>query len=209
MTNYTHVVFDIDGTLLNTQQTGMVSLQKTVKELLGVDMSLDSLYPYFGIPSHKAVEMLHFPDVRKAGERWEELFQELMFLTRPFEGVEELLENLHQKGTCMGIITSRSRLELETDAYMSPWMPYFTCTVCAEDCPRHKPAPDPMLLFLDRTGARPDHTLYIGDTLYDQQCAHSAGTHFALACWGAKNRDIPAECYLDTPLRLCNVPPVL
>lgn len=201
---YTHIVFDIDGTLINTQQTGMVSLQQTVQELLGREMTLEQLYPYFGMPSWKAVEVLNFPDTEKASVRWEELFQEMMYLTHPFDGVEEMLEDVHQKGIVMGIITSRSHMELGADPYMAKWMPLFTCVVCGEDTPLHKPNPDPMLHFLDKTGAKASQTLFIGDTGYDQQCAHSAGAHFALACWGAQDKKLPAEIYLESPAQLRN-----
>ncbi|MEG0114831.1 MAG: HAD hydrolase-like protein, partial [Hydrogenoanaerobacterium sp.] len=64
-----------------------------------------------------------------------------------------------------------------------------------DDTTEHKPKPEPMLLYLSRTGVRADEVLYIGDTVYDYQCATGAGVPFALAGWGALNADEVPPCY--------------
>lgn len=182
---YTHIVFDIDGTLVDTAQTGLLSLQQTVRELLGRQMTLPQLYPYFGIPSWEAVQKLQFPHPKHAAQVWEEHFQELMHLAAPFPGVDQTLETLHGKGCVLGLVTSRSRMEFDNDPYLHAWLPYFTCSVCAEDTVGHKPLPDPLLYFMKNTHAQPAQTLYIGDTPHDAQCARAAGVDFGLALWGA------------------------
>lgn len=141
--NYTHIVFDVDGTLLDTEKTGMVSLQQTVRKLLGREMSLEELYPYFGIPSWEAVIRLGFEDPHNAAEVWEHHFQELLHLTVPFPGIEETLEALHKNGIVMGVVTSRNRAEFESDTYLARWKHFFSVTVCAEDSPHTSPLPTP------------------------------------------------------------------
>ena len=203
--DYTHIVFDVDGTMLDTERTGLVSLQQTIRQELGLDLSLGELYPYFGIPSREAVLKLGFEDPHKAAALWEEKFQALYHLTEPFDGIEETLRALHEKGIVLGVVTSRNRDEFESDPHLARWKHFFTVTVCAEDTPAPKPAPDPMLAFLSRTGADPGKVLFVGDTYYDQQCAHAAGTSFALASWGSRNgANIPAEHYLEHPGEILN-----
>ena len=178
----------------------MVSLQQTILSELGKEMTLQELYPYFGIPSFQAVLKLGFKDPEKAALLWEENFQALTYLTKPFDGIEDVLKFLYKKGVVMGVITSRNRPEFESDRHLSEWMPYFALTICAEDAPKHEPAPDPMWLFLEKTGADPANVLFVGDTSNDQICAHAAGTSFALAIWGTRNgKDLPAEFYLEHP----------
>lgn len=88
---YSHFIFDIDGTLIDTERTGLGSLGRTVKEFLGVDMDNETLFRYFGIPSIKAAEMLWSSDPALFLERWEEIYQDMVHLSAPFEGIETVL----------------------------------------------------------------------------------------------------------------------
>ena len=111
---YKHLIFDIDGTLLDTEKTGVLSLQKSVKELMGKDMTYDELYPYFGIPTMVVAQKMGFKDVEAAAHSWEKNFRELMYLIVPFEGVSEMLPSLREMGFKLGVVTSRSRFEFTT-----------------------------------------------------------------------------------------------
>lgn len=194
-----HIVFDIDGTLLDTERTGLLSLQKTVHDLLGVEMSMESLRPYFGIPSTQAVKLLQFPEQAYAAQVWEENFQALKHLITPFEGADEVLSAIKKAGRSLGLVTSRIRDEFHSDVTLHHWLPLLDCVVCAEDTEYHKPNPHPMLHYMQQTGAEAKDCLYIGDTIHDCHCAQRAGASFALALWGAHDAgSIPANYTLNT-----------
>ena len=196
MKAYTDFVFDIDGTLLDTERTGVLSLMQTIRELTGREVSYDEAYNFFGIPSAKASATLGYSNKDRFAEVWEVHFQELMYLVTPFPGVEETLDALKERGVRTGVVTSRSQFELEYDPHLAQLLPRFDAVVCAADSVRHKPFPDPMLAYFAKTGAKAATTLYIGDTMHDYQCGHAAGCDFALADW--KNRGmqgIPANYY--------------
>jgi phosphoglycolate phosphatase-like HAD superfamily hydrolase len=77
---------------------------------------------------------------------------------------------------------------------------YFELAILAEDSRKHKPDPEPMLAYLARSGAEAGDVLYIGDSVYDMQCASGAGVDCALALWSRRNRgDIEATYYLQRP----------
>ena len=197
---YTHFIFDIDGTLVDTEQTGLRSLGKTVKEMSGREMSLDELYYFFGIPSYEASKMLGIGNPDLFAERWEENFQELFHLSCVFEGIPEVMAAVKAAERTMGIVTSRSKFEYDKDPLMAPWKPDFKVVICSEDSETHKPLPGPALAFLERSGARPGDCIYIGDTLHDCSCAHGAGIAFALADWkGRGAQNIPAEYHFTRP----------
>ena len=160
MKSYTDFVFDIDGTLLDTERTGVLSLMQTIRELTGREVSYDEAYHFFGIPSAKASATLGYSNKDRFAEVWEEHFQELMYMVTPFPGVEETLDVLKEKGVRTGVVTSRSQFELEYDPHLAKLLPRFDAVVCAADSVRHKPFPDPMLAYFAKTGAEAATTLY-------------------------------------------------
>ena len=141
MKTYTDFVFDIDGTLLDTERTGVLSLVQTIRELTGREVSYEEAYGFFGTPSAKASETLGYDDPDRFAEVWETHFQELMYLVKPFPGVVELLDALKENGVRLGIVTSRSRFELQYDPVLAPLLPRFDAVISSGDSVRHKPFP--------------------------------------------------------------------
>ncbi|MBR4353307.1 MAG: HAD-IA family hydrolase [Bacteroidales bacterium] len=191
---YRHFVFDIDGTLLDTERTGVLSLIQTVRELMSEELPYEKAYHFFGIPSAKASGILGYDDAARFGEVWEEHFQELMHLVKPFPGVAQVLSDLRARGCHTGVVTSRSRTEINYDPHLAVLLPFFEVVIGSEQSERHKPFPDPMLAYLKAADARASETLYLGDTMHDYRCGHDAGCDFALADWrGRGTQGIPAD----------------
>lgn len=200
MKRYNHFVFDIDGTLIDTESTGMLSLIQTIRELMGIEMSYDEALKYFGIPSSKVAPMLGYPEEERFAALWEERFVEMSYLMRPFDGVGTALAAIKDAGRHIGCVTSRNRYEFSKDIHLAGLVPYFDYIVCSEDSCRHKPHPDPMLAYIRKAGegmgveVMPEECLYLGDTVYDYRCGHDAGCDFALADWRNRGmQGIPAE----------------
>lgn len=75
-----------------------------------------------------------------------------------------------------------------------------TYAICADDTERHKPHPEPLLKFLEVSGAKAESSIYIGDAIYDYECAREAGVDFGLALWGCRQPDtIPAKYQFEHP----------
>ena len=186
MKTYKHLVFDIDGTIIDSAKINMLSLQETVKELRGDVMPLEDLYFSFGIPGVRAMEILGFPEPEKAVQVWIRNYSVCAErLGMPlFPGMREILERLREKGASLGIITSKLREEYDEHFEKQGLLELFPWVVTASDTPKGKPYPDPMLEYLRRTGAAPEEVLYFGDTAYDMGCARSAGVDHALVLWG-------------------------
>ena len=186
MKTYKHLVFDIDGTIIDSAKINMLSLQETVKDLRGDVMPLEDLYFSFGIPGVRAMEILGFPEPEKAVQVWIRNYSACAErLGMPlFPGMREILERLREKGASLGIITSKLREEYDEHFEKQGLLELFPWVVTASDTPKGKPYPDPMLEYLRRTGAAPEEVLYFGDTAYDMDCARSAGVDHALVLWG-------------------------
>ena len=112
---YTHLLFDIDGTLVDTEKTGVESLRKTVKTLMNNEMTYDEGYRFFGIPSHLVPGILGYSHAEEFIKNWQSNFMELSYYMTLFPGVSDLLHELKKQGFKMGVVTSRSRFELDFD----------------------------------------------------------------------------------------------
>lgn len=187
MKTYKHLVFDIDGTLIDTAKIHFTSLERALKILWGEGKEIPDLKFSFGIPGIRTMEILEFPDPVEAHKVWERTYIECSqeIGIKPFEGVKEVLEKLSKTEASLGIITSKNREEYEEDFARRGMGDYFACAVTASDTGRGKPYPDPMLEYLKRTGAKPEEVLFFGDSAYDMECARVAGVDGALVLWGS------------------------
>lgn len=196
---YPHVVFDVDGTLLDTERSVLLSLRDTLREAAGRDYPLAELEFSLGIPGADALKLLDIPNVPAVLARWEELLERYRDADRVFDGVPELLAALKDSGRCLGVVTSRTRAEFDQDFSRWGLASYFQAVVTADDTDLHKPCPDPLLKYMELAGAAAADVLYIGDSGHDARCAQAAGVDFGLAGWGAKN---PRACTYAFPTPL-------
>ena len=201
MSKYKHILFDIDGTLIDTEEAILRSLQDTVREMLHKDIGKPELKFALGIPGSVTLRKLGITDTERANDRWNENLLKYKSHIRLFDGIPELLDSLKANGCKLGIVTSKTRHEYTAD-FAAPFAlsGYFGTVICVEDTARPKPSPDPLLAYLNASDANAADTLYIGDTLYDCQCAQNAGVDFGLAAWGnATVQEIPAGYIFKRP----------
>lgn len=183
MTGFKHVVFDVDGTLADTDNISQRALQDLLFERTGEEEDLKDLTFTRGIPGDEALAQLGIFD-KEALARWDELAREHADEVKLFYGVREMLEELRKSGKKMGIVSSRRHDEYEEVITPLGIDEYFENMVLAEDTGRHKPEPDPLLEYLRRAGAKPEETIYVGDTAHDSRAARAAGASFVFAGWG-------------------------
>jgi HAD superfamily hydrolase (TIGR01549 family) len=199
------VIFDVDGTLIDTEIAVKKSLQKVLLEEGQKKYSWDELDFILGIPGHTALERLGIKDVIRVNRQWNIYMKDYQHHIKVFDGIEEKLKELRVKNIITGIVTSKTKKELEDDFIPFGLMKYLDFCVCASDTEKHKPFPDPILKFLEISGISNDQAVYIGDTVYDYQAATAANVKFALALWGAKNHNgINAFKKISSPDNILN-----
>lgn len=203
---YKHIIFDIDGTLLDTEHAVLCSLQDTMLQLSQKHYDLTDLRVAIGVPGEKTLEHFGISDPIDGNIVWNEHLRKYFDTIQPFPGIEQLLLKLKNEGFRLGIITSKNRME-----YAQDFMPFgldrhFDTAICLEDSESPKPSPYPMLKYLEKSGIKSNEALYIGDTDYDRQCATGAGVHFGLALWGCKFPDhITATYRFNLPQDIISV----
>lgn len=196
---YSHIVFDIDGTILNTEYAILHSLRDTMAEMAGQSFALEELTFSLGIPGVDTLRRLAVEDIDGAMALWIEKMHAYEDHIALFPGIAALLPTLRENGVELGIVTSQTHEEFGHNFQDYHIQEHFGVIVCADDTQRHKPEPDPLLRYMELAGARTEDMLYVGDSVYDSRCAHAAGVDFALALWGTHDPDIPAQHRLDQP----------
>lgn len=202
---YKHIVFDVDGTLVDTEYAVLHSLQDTLRILSGKEIPCAELEFALGITGIDALKILEIPNISHAIGLWEKILRNYIDANKIFEGIAELLENLRKLDYKMGIVTSRTREEFTHEFCRLGISHYFTTIVCADDTQEHKPNAAPLLKYVQLSEIDYGEVLYIGDSEYDSKCAENAGIDFALAVWGSHGRRIKADYFLERPADLLSV----
>jgi len=205
---YRHVVFDVDGTLVDTECANLVSLQRLMLELTGRRYDLDDLRFSLGIPGVDALRRLGADHSDAVYRRWEQLEAMESGSSRPFPGMVDTIRELRRRGVHAGVVSSRARGEYAQQISPFGMDALFDQIILVEDTRRHKPDPDPLLEYLRRTGAARGEALYVGDSEYDLRCATAAGVDFALASWGAQHPYGGEKYVLSQPSDLLGIAPL-
>lgn len=201
---YKHVVFDIDGTLTDTDYAVLTSLKELLKRRQGKEYTLEELTFVKGIPGVAAFAQLGIEekDYDTVMREWEDGMRAMNDTITVYEGAEEMLEQLRRAGVGLGIATSKTRDQYNKDFCRFEIAKYFEISTTCEETDDPKPGAGPLKSYMEHTGAKPEEMLYIGDSVYDSMCAKAAGVDFALATWGTSDMSIEAKWRPRTLLEL-------
>ena len=205
--NYKHIVFDLDGTLLDTAHTALTCLQEVLNEVLGREIPMIELEDLFGIPCYEIAEIYKVPDPDYVVKKWQDYDAREKVNVKPFDGVVNLLNSLKEKGYKLGLVTSRTQKEIAFQLPLFHMDEVFGVIVGSDDTERRKPFPDPLKKYMERANANAGDILYIGDSVHDMECAHSAGAAFGYAGWGslAVDNDPKFDYYFSVPTEVLDI----
>ncbi len=189
------IIFDFDGTVADTNKLIIDSWQHTYRVLTGKEQDEEILKATFGEPLAISLENA-FPNVPV--EESIDIYRKHQLqiyedLIEPFDGMTNLIKLLKEKGYKVGLLTSRLRPSTMIGLEKFGIVPYFDSIITHEDCPKHKPDPEPMFIALERLEAKPEEAIMIGDSLFDIRCAHNAGVKAALVSWAVALSNPPTE----------------
>ena len=186
-----NILFDLDGTLLDTNELIIRSFQHTYQKHLSKQVDKEEIIKSFG-------EILKVTLDRECGEASEEAIETYRgFQVGNFEkliaihiGVKEVVKELHRQGYKLGVVTSRINDSAIRGLKHFGLMEYFESIIGADDTDIHKPDPTPAFMALKELGGKPEETLFVGDSPFDILCGKNAGITSVVVGWSALPMDM-------------------
>ena len=185
------VLFDLDGTLIDSGPIILASMQHTVRTVLEREIAMEELAATVGGQGLVAQMRQLDPDrVDELVEVYREHNDPLHDTLEAFEGMLDVLPRLRSEGRRLGIVTAKRHRTVDLAFDRFPWLgEQFDVVIGHEDTERHKPDPDPVLAALARLDAKPETAAYVGDSPFDIQAAKGAGTFAVGVSWGGIHPD--------------------
>lgn len=201
---YQLLVFDWDGTLIDSIDRIVASLQIAGETICGVRVSESAARNVIGLGLREAIEQLH-PGLGDAGINavCDTYRQNFLFQNENeaplFDGVVDMLDDLRSRGYTLAIATGKSRPGLNHSLDAHKLSHYFSATRCAGEN-RSKPHPEMLLGILNDVGTRAEHALMIGDSEHDLLMAKNAGVSAIAVTHGVHKADVllthrPLACF--------------
>lgn len=209
------IVFDLDGTLLDT--------------LTDLSASVNHALDTFGLPRRTNCEIRGFlgngirnlmrsaVPPRTPDSAFEEIFtcfrthymKHCLDCTRPYEGIMPMLKALAARGIKMAIVSNKLQPAVE-QLNLRFFSQYITLAVGESATVRRKPAPDAVEAAMKALGSQQEETLYVGDSEVDIETAANAGIRCVGVLWGFRDEDFlkrkyPAVCYIKHPRELLHI----
>ena len=181
------IMFDFDGTIMDTNDIILNSWNYTFNVLRGHDADRDLMLEHFGEPLE--LSMKKFFDAE--GDTVKEYidiyrsYQTDNFVNdiKLFPGVPEMLESLKNAGYTLALVTSRLKHTTMQGVEKFGLERYFDVVITANDCTKHKPDPQPINITLEKLGKKAEEAVMVGDTVMDLDCAKNAGVMSVLVGW--------------------------
>ncbi len=195
--DYRAVLFDLDGTLLDTAPDFAISLNHLLAQKNRPSLSEQAIR---GIVSNGSAGLIaHAFNCREDHQDFEQIRAEFLAIyldnlcreTRPFPGIEPLLDQLGRASVPWGIVTNKPSLYTEAILAGLQLMPAPASVVCPDHVDNAKPHPEPVLLACEQLGIEPQHTVFIGDHRRDIESGRQAGTITIAAAYGYIDDDHP------------------
>jgi pyrophosphatase PpaX len=205
------VLFDLDGTVVDSGAIILASMRHAAKEVLGFEPPDEELMAAVGGPGLEAQMYALAPD------HVDELVTVYRAHNEPLHdglvscaGIDDVLVRLKEEGRRLGIVTAKRRATVELAFATVPLGHLFETVVGGDETERHKPNPEPLLLAAERMRADPRECAYVGDSPFDIRAAKAAHMHAVAATWGGIHdrekleREEP-DAIVDDPQELLDV----
>ena len=214
MKKYDTVIFDLDGTLLNTLEDLADAVNFVMRANRYPERTIEEVRCFVGNGIRRLMEQAVPKHV--IGEEFERVFEEFKKYytehcqnkTCAYEGIMPLLNCLYEKGYAMAIVSNKNHAAVceLNDIYFKE---FIKVAIGQKDGIRKKPAPDTVIQALKELGKDKEKAIYVGDSEVDFATAKNSGMDCALVTWGFRTVEELTEfsptAFIDKPEELLGV----
>lgn len=198
---YKAILFDLDGTLLNTLDDLNESMNKVLVKNGYKEQTKDETRRFVGNGVRKLVERSLPGESVEFYDRIESEFKEcyaknMRNKTAPYEGIQELLKALKERQVKVGVVSNKFDGAVKS-LCKEIFGEYTQVAVGEKAGVRKKPAPDSVLAAIDELGVKKEETIYAGDSDVDIETAKNAGIKSIGVTWGFRDRELLISCGAD------------
>lgn len=190
MSKLNALLFDLDGTLINTNELIVESFLHTLNHYFPGQYEREDVYPFMGPPLIDTFEALDKERTMEMVAHYRAFNHEKHdALVTEFQGVYETIRTLHENGFKMAIVSTKIHETILKGLKLTNMESFFDVVVGLDDVEHAKPHPEPVQKALAALGASPEEALMIGDNYHDIEGGQNAGVKTAGVAWSLKGRD--------------------
>jgi len=204
MKTYAAYLFDLDGTLVDTAPDIAIAFNRTMQTYGFPESSEAEIRNWVGYGARvmfvQAFEYYDLPHQKQDTAQIERMFgsfrdnysSHLADLSKPYDGVVEVLHNLVSQNIPLAVVTNKATVFTTPLLDAMNLKQYFGAVVCGDTLTVNKPSADPALHACDILGVQAEKALFVGDSITDVNCARAAGCDVACYRYGY-NHGTPAD----------------
>jgi len=203
MRKYKAIIYDVDGTLIDTLKMNMFPLLKILHEEGFKEFTYESVLKYASYPGRKVLDELGIMNRDEVYARWVKYVNEYEEGASIYPSIIDLLKQVESMGIIQAVVSAKTYNQYRIDVVSKGLDSFMKCRVLAEDTDKHKPDPEPLLKCCELLDLMPHEVCYVGDTYSDYRASQNANIDFFYAKWNGLHDDMIMDVVeLNHPLEL-------
>ncbi len=211
---YNTVIFDMDGTVLNTLEDLKDSVNYALDQMGYPSRTLDEVRRFVGNGARLLIERaVPTGTTKEACDKCLDIYSKhyatnMQNKTKPYDGIIDLLKELKNRKYKLAIVSNKFDTSVKAlckDHYDE----YIKVAIGESQNVARKPAPDSVFTAMKELGSKGEESIYVGDSDVDVQTAHNAGLKCVGVTWGFRSREIllnaGADYIIDKPMELIQI----
>lgn len=184
------VLFDLDGTLINTIDLILASFTETLNHYYPGQYKREDMLKFIGPPlvdSFRAIDESRVDEMVAYYREYNMAHHDA--LVKEYEGVLETVQALQAAGYKLGIVTTKLRVSVLKGLLIGKLDSFFDVVVTLDDVSNAKPDPEPIHLALQQLQSKPEEAIMVGDSSHDILAGQNAGTLTAGVAWTIQGKE--------------------